>query len=154
MPLVFCVSTLLLASGCGCHGGGVAPTDAGRGPAATAFDETPGAAWTTRSEAGRYRVSIGPESGQVELGPLQSWWARFETLEGRVFQPGHVSFGGGMPQHGHGFDTSPRVTEALAGGEVRIEGVRFHMAGEWRLRVDFLGPEGRDTALFEVRVDH
>lgn len=114
----------------------------------------PDAAWTSRSEGGRYRVSIGPESGKVELGSLQSWWARFETLQGRTFQPARVVFRGGMPQHGHGFDTAPRVTEILGGGEVRIEGVRFHMAGDWRLRVDFLGPGGHDTAFFDVRVEH
>lgn len=130
------------------------PKEARRDPAETGSGEASDAVWTTRSEGGRYRVSIGPESGKVELGPLQSWWVRFETLEGRAFQPGHVSFGGGMPQHGHGFDTSPRVTQILPGGGVRIEGVRFHMAGDWRVRVDFLGPEGRDAALFEVRVDH
>lgn len=154
MSFVVCVSTLLLAVGCVGQGSGLAPTAARRAPAATSSDEIPEVGWTSRSQGGHYRVSIGPESGKVELGPLQSWWARFETREGRAFRPASVSFSGGMPQHRHGFDTSPRVGEALDEGGVRIEGVRFHMAGHWRLRVDFLGPEGRDAAVFEVEVEH
>ncbi len=141
-------------AGGGDHGAGQSTTGAVPGPTVTSADARPDAAWTSRSQGGRYRVSIGPESGSVELGSLQSWWVRFETLQGRAYQPAHVAFRGAMPQHGHGFDTAPRVTEILGEGEVRIEGVRFHMAGDWRLRVDFLGPGGRDTAFFDVRVEH
>ena len=57
-----------------------------------------------------------------------------------------------MPQHRHGFETDPRVTDALGDGLFRVDGVRFHMAGVWQLRVDVAGPEGVDFALFDVEV--
>ena len=111
-------------------------------------------AWSTFSDSGRYRVSIAPLSGEVVLGKLQEWRVRFETPTGQPFDPSRVVFLGAMPQHGHGFDNAPRATGMLGPGEVRIEGVRFHMPGDWVLRVDFAGAKGPETASFEIEVGY
>jgi hypothetical protein len=84
---------------------------------------------------------------------MHSWVVSVETAAGDVVEPTRLAFDGGMPQHGHGFVTVPRVTRSLGGGRYRIEGVKFHMGGEWTLRVEMAGPAGPDVAVFLVKVD-
>lgn len=36
-----------------------------------------------------------------------------------------------MPVHNHGMPTQPRMTRELGGGRYLVEGMRFHMRGEW-----------------------
>jgi hypothetical protein len=104
------------------------------------------------SEEGRYRVGLRPRDGGVPMGRLHAWVVTTETADGVRFAPIRLAFGGGMPQHAHGFDTEPRVTRALAEGEYLVEGVRFHMSGEWTLRVELVGPAGPDVAIFRLQV--
>jgi hypothetical protein len=50
-----------------------------------------------------------------------------------------------MPAHKHGMNYRPQV--AVAGpGRYRVEGLLFHMSGEWELRFDVAGPKGRERA--------
>jgi hypothetical protein len=58
-----------------------------------------------------------------------------------------------MPQHAHGFITEPRVTRSLGVGTFLIEGVKFHMPGDWTLRVELVGPSGPDVATLHVQVE-
>ena len=57
-----------------------------------------------------------------------------------------------MPQHRHGFVTEPRVTRPLAPGVYLVEGVKFHMGGNWVMRVDLVGDSGADVVEFDVHV--
>ena len=40
---------------------------------------------------------------------------------------------GGMPAHGHGLPTAPKVVATDKVGEYRIEGLKYSMTGEWLL---------------------
>ena len=53
--------------------------------------------------------------------------------DGEIVSDAEVRISGGMPMHGHGLPTSPRVTKYLGNGKYLIEGVRFNMAGWWEL---------------------
>ena len=33
-----------------------------------------------------------------------------------------------------------------------VEGVKFHMSGDWTIRVEFVGPAGPDVAIFHIQV--
>ncbi len=66
--------------------------------------------------------------------------------------PIRLAVSGGMPQHQHGFVTEPRVTEALGAGDFLVEGVKFHMSGDWTMRFELVGPAGPDIAVFHVQV--
>lgn len=101
---------------------------------------------------GLYRVSLRPETGPVRPGPIHAWRILVETPDGEPVTPSRLTFSGGMPQHGHGLPTAPRVTTAIGAGEYRVEGVRFHMSGSWTIRVELVGPRGPDLALFELQV--
>lgn len=105
------------------------------------------------SESGVYRVEIRPEDSSPR-STLHSWLVRISAHDGGVVRPSRLAFSGGMPQHGHGFPTAPHVTDALDDGWFRVSGIRFHMAGEWTVRVEFVGPTGPDVAIFQVDVSH
>lgn len=104
------------------------------------------------SADGRYRLRLEPRDGDVPLGRLHAWVLAVETAEGVPFEPQRLAVSGGMPQHDHGFETEPRVTQRLPNGAFLVEGVRFHMHGDWTLRVELVGPAGPDVATFHVTV--
>ena len=61
-----------------------------------------------------------------------------------------IQVDGGMPQHGHGLPTRPRVTRALGNGLYEIEGVRFNMGGWWEFRLAITAPSGSDVVTFNL----
>ena len=63
-----------------------------------------------------------------------------------------MAFEGGMPQHGHGFPTRPRVTRELAPGVYALEGMKFSMTGWWDMRLAIQAGDASDTAVFNVIV--
>jgi hypothetical protein len=64
-----------------------------------------------------------------------------------------IAFEGGMPQHGHGFPTRPRITRELQPGVYALEGMKFSMTGWWDMRLAIQAGELADTAVFNVIVD-
>ena len=104
-------------------------------------------------ESGLYRVAIAPEDGAMPLGTMHAWVVEVATAAGEPFTPTRLAFDGGMPQHGHGFPSAPRVTRSLGTGRFLVEGVKFNMGGDWTLRVEVVGPSGADVAVFHVLVD-
>jgi hypothetical protein len=63
-----------------------------------------------------------------------------------------IDVDGGMPQHGHGLPTRPRVTRALGGGLYEIEGVRFNMGGWWEFTLAISGTPGADRVTFNLQL--
>ena len=61
-----------------------------------------------------------------------------------------ITIDGGMPQHGHGLPTQPRVTSNTGGGVYEIEGVRFNMGGWWEFSLIITTPAGRDVVTFNL----
>lgn len=108
--------------------------------------------WRSQSESGFYQISLRPEEGQARVGGRHGWVVSVETTDGVPFRPSRLAFDGGMPQHGHGFDTRPHVSRTRSVGEFLVDGVRFHMPGDWMLRVEVVGPSGPDVAFFQIRV--
>jgi hypothetical protein len=57
-----------------------------------------------------------------------------------------------MPQHGHGMATRPEDDPGVCGeggcrhpgGVYRTRGMKFHMQGDWLLRIEVDGPKGAD----------
>jgi len=63
-----------------------------------------------------------------------------------------IAIGGGMPEHGHGLPTRPRVTKNLGNGWYAISGLRFNMGGWWELKLAITSPAGTDTVTFNLQV--
>lgn len=104
------------------------------------------------TDEGLYRVALAPRQAPAPVGPLHEWVLRVRDADGRGFEPRRIAVDGGMPQHGHGFVTAPRVTRRLAPGTYLVEGVKFHMGGDWVLRVELVSDAGPDGATFEVHL--
>jgi len=70
----------------------------------------------------------------VSLNAANAAWSKGLTL---------AKFDAQMPAHRHGMVTRPKI-KAIKTGEYLIEGVKFHMQGDWKLTLDLL--HGKSTA--------
>jgi hypothetical protein len=102
------------------------------------------------SAHGLYRASVRPEVSPIPVRRLQRWTLHLDTVDGRPVDTATITMNGGMPQHGHGLPTSPRVTRALGNGDHLIEGVKFNMGGWWVVRFAITSSAGTDTVTFNL----
>ena len=105
---------------------------------------------TRTSEAGLYRGTILPQGDSIPTGRLHRWTLHIETADGTAVDSATVEVDGGMPQHGHGLPTRPRVTRALGGGDHVVEGLRFNMGGWWVVKFRVSAPAGADSLVFNL----
>jgi len=101
------------------------------------------------SAQGRYVATLQPAE-TLKVRKLQSMQVTLVDAEGRPLDGARIAVGGGMPQHGHGLPTRPRVTKQLGNGTYVIEGVRFNMGGWWEFELAVDGPAGPDTVTFNL----
>jgi len=114
-------------------------------------------AWGGRatSDSGRLVGRIYPESGdRIEIGRFQDWLVELRDASGADVTGAAIAIAGGMPGHGHGLPTQPRVTEELGGGRYRIEGVKLNMVGAWVIEVFVETSALRDRLRFDLAVDY
>jgi hypothetical protein len=111
------------------------------------------AGWSAVSDSGRLNGRLVPESGAVEVGRFQTWILELHERSGAAVVGADLAIGGGMPIHGHGLPTQPRVSDDLAGGRYRIEGVKLNMYGDWVIEVVVQTATLRDRLRFDLAVD-
>jgi hypothetical protein len=87
-----------------------------------------------------YRVTVVPADAPVPTNQIHGWTLHVATREGRPVDGATIAVDGGMPEHGHGLPTRPRVTRAL--GEGRYLG--------WTVWFQIEGPAGADTVTFDL----
>ncbi len=85
----------------------------------------------------------------LRLRRLQSVPVLITDTQGRPVESAVISVDGGMPEHGHGLPTQPRVT-ALGSGMYQIEGLRFSMGGWWQLKLAIDASAGADRITFNL----
>lgn len=105
---------------------------------------------TRQSRDGLYRVSIVERREPVTLGEYQSWTIRVVDRDGRPISGATLGVGGGMPRHGHGLPSAPKVSAGAAPGEYRLDGLEFSMPGWWELHVYVSKDRRDDTATFNL----
>jgi hypothetical protein len=96
-----------------------------------------------------YTATLTPSR---ELRPRQMQTIRIAIVdrEGRAVIGASLTIDGGMPEHGHGLPTRPRMTRVVSDGTYEIEGVRFNMGGWWEFRVTITSERGADTVTFNL----
>lgn len=102
--------------------------------------------------AGRYRVSLEPPTATPAINQIHSWMVRLEDANGSPVTDASLTVAGGMPEHGHGFPTKPRVTREVASGTYLVEGMKFSMPGWWNIKFDIQSPQGQDKVTFNTIV--
>jgi hypothetical protein len=103
------------------------------------------------SAGGRYVATLEPAK-PLRSRQMQTVRITVRDAEGRAIDEAQISIDGGMPQHGHGLPTRPRVTRNLGDGMYEIEGVRFNMGGWWEFKLAIAGARGADTVTFNLNL--
>jgi hypothetical protein len=107
---------------------------------------------TRASEGGLYRATIKPAGDVIPKGRLHSWTLHLETTDGKPVDVATLAVDGGMPQHGHGLPTRPRVTRRVGEGEHLVEGMKFNMGGWWVVTFRVQAAPGADSVVFNLKL--
>ena len=107
---------------------------------------------STLSDHRHFKVSIAALASSPVLNAMHAWKFQIRTPSGRPVEDATVSIGGGNPDRGHKLPTAPRVTRYLGDGKYLVEGMKFHMAGDWRLTLAIVAGRRRDTVSFDIVV--
>jgi hypothetical protein len=106
---------------------------------------------TTRmTDQGTLQVSVSSNLDPVDINQIHSWTLHVETPEGQPVEKATIAVDGGMPQHNHGFPTSPQVTEEIGDGDYLVEGVKFNMGGWWEMSFDITADGQSDHVTFNI----
>lgn len=106
------------------------------------------------SAAGLYRVALVPPAQAPAINQMHSWKVKLATADGQPVHGATFAVDGGMPQHGHGLPTQPRVTRELAAGTYQLDGMKFSMTGWWEVKLAIDGPQGADKVTFNTVVEN
>ena len=102
---------------------------------------------TTTTE-GSYHVSYHPTPSPIPLNDHFAIQVQVTPQTG-VLKPIEIEVNADMPAHGHGINTTPTVKND-GSGQFRVEGILFHMKGDWELYVDILDGPVRERAVFPI----
>ena len=116
--------------------------------AAQAVDGEP--PWSSRSD--KFRVSFESSLRPIVINRIHTWILHVETTDGEPVDGASISLEGGMPEHDHGLPTAPEVTRNLGHGDYLVEGVRFHMNGDWELELTITANGETDTVVISLQL--
>src|SRR5215212_10925261 len=103
-----------------------------------------------RTSASRlYTATLSP-SQPLRPRTIQAVQVKVVDANGRTVDGAQISVDGGMPQHGHGLPTRPRVTKNVGDGIYEIDGVRFNMGGWWEFKLSVSSASGTDVITFNL----
>ncbi len=83
---------------------------------------------------------------------MHSWMVKLKDPAGSPVTGATLAVDGGMPQHGHGLPTKPRVTREIESGTYLVEGMKFSMPGWWDIKFDIQSAQGHDKVTFNTVV--
>lgn len=98
-------------------------------------------------------VELVPPTEAVVVNQIHAWKVRVATPEGQPLQHARITVDGGMPQHGHGLPTHPKVTRELEDGTYLLEGMKFSMTGWWEIKLAIEAGGVEDTVTFNTVLD-
>jgi hypothetical protein len=104
------------------------------------------------SAGGTYHVTLVPPEQVPAINQMHSWKVKLATADGVPVHGARFAVDGGMPQHGHGLPTQPRVTRELADGTYQLDGMKFSMTGWWELKLAIDAAQGADKVVFNTVV--
>ena len=74
------------------------------------------------SAEGKFMVQMEPPAVDPAINQMHAWQVRLQAHDGAPVSQARIAFAGGMPQHGHGFPTKPRVTREAGARRLRARG--------------------------------
>ncbi|MFT5465812.1 MAG: cytochrome c peroxidase [Verrucomicrobiales bacterium] len=103
---------------------------------------------TGASDGGSFQVSLEPSVNPIARSLHFSLDLRVEPASEGL----EVSVNADMPAHRHGMNTQPEVTE-VESGRYRVDGMLFHMAGDWVIEVEITEGTRTERVSFPVYVE-
>ncbi len=103
---------------------------------------------------GVYLVALVPPVQAPAINQMHSWKVKLATPDGLPVHGARFTVDGGMPQHGHGLPTQPRVTRELPDGTYQLDGMKFSMTGWWEVKLAIDAPQGDDKVTFNTVVSN
>ena len=97
------------------------------------------------SRDGHFRITLTPTSQPVPMRKHHDWMLEVQGSDGQTVELDGLSVSGGMPGHGHGLPSQPRVEQYLGDGRYRVSGFLFNMHGEWVLRFQLIKGSVQDV---------
>jgi len=113
-------------------------------PAASEFGFGP-----RSSVRGLYSARLEPTE-EIRVRRMQTLRVVLTDQAGRAIDGARIEVDGGMPEHGHGLPTQPRVTRYLGDGAYEVEGMKFNMGGWWEVELAIAADAGADTVTFNL----
>lgn len=102
------------------------------------------------TDKGLYQTTIAPQTRSVKVNQMHTWSIVVRSKDGKPVEHATINIDGGMPQHGHGLPTQPRVTRETEPGKYLVEGMKFSMTGWWVLGIGVRSAQGWDTITYNV----
>lgn len=101
--------------------------------------------------AGEHRVDVRSVPDPIPLNELFTLEVGVYESEGAgtPVQGAQIYVRAWMPDHGHGMNRKPRVLPVV-GGTFRVEGMLFHMSGDWQIGIDVICAGVASSATFRV----
>jgi hypothetical protein len=137
-------AVVVIAAGASACGHIAAMVSGVKPPAATEFGFGPRV-----SANQRYTATLLPRE-PLRLRRLHTVPVKITDAAGRPVEQALITIDGGMPEHGHGLPTQPRLGRSLGGGVYEIDGVRFSMGGWWEFKLAIESPAGADRVTFNL----
>ncbi len=120
--------------------------DRGPKPAPSEFGLGP-----RRSSTGAFIATLEPAAPLSGMG-MQRITRRLTDSTGAAVDSAAITVGGGMPAHGHGYPTAPRITGQSGAGRYEVGGVRFSRPGWWTLSFRISAAAGTDSVTFNLKL--
>ena len=142
-PLAFIIAAVVVGTACS-HAMMMIHRTGAKRPAAVEFGLGP------RPSANNLYVATLEPARELRVRQMHTIRVAIVDREGRAVVGAWLTIDGGMPEHGHGLPTRPRMTRALGAGAYEIDGVRFNMGGWWEFKLTIASELGNDTVTFNL----
>jgi hypothetical protein len=103
-----------------------------------------------RTSVGGGYVAALESAAPLRKRRMQSVRLSVRSADQRPVEGATITVDGGMPEHGHGLPTRPRVTRQVAPGTYLVEGLKFNMGGWWELEFRIESASGTDSVTFNL----
>lgn len=104
------------------------------------------------SERGSFIVGFESSLKPIAINKIHTWTLHVKTADTKPLSGAEISVVGGMPLHNHGLPTRPRVSEESNPGDYRLDGMRFHMSGDWEIAVTIKADGKTETVVIVLQL--
>lgn len=145
--MVMCVATIMIAAPA-CNTSSRVRSEPSAHQAGT---ENPDSDKARETSNGSFFVTYAPKPDPIPLNQLFELVIRVfsGTERSKPLTDVSIEVDAAMPAHHHGMNLVPRVT-AAADGSFLVQGMLFHMPGDWELYIDVRSGDKKERARFDV----